>query len=64
MYGSSQFLTLCAVSTKKRAGIFNTGNPGSTTDITMAVYVVELPVQTGLLTQVHRIRTVFGEQQL
>jgi hypothetical protein len=55
---------LCAVSAKKRSGTCYTGNLGSTTDITMLVLGVELPVQTGLLAQVHLIQGVFEEHQL
>ena len=53
---------LCAVSTKKRDAVCNTGNLGSTTDIT--VVVLQLTVQMGLLTQFRRIQTAFEEQQL
>jgi hypothetical protein len=61
---SSRFLTLCAASTKNRAGICSTGNMGSTTDIAVVVLVVQLPVQTDILTQVRYIQTLFEEQHL
>jgi len=64
MYCSSRFLTFGAVSTETRVIISNTGKLGSTTDITMVVLVVELPVQSVILTKFRGIETVFEEQQL
>jgi len=50
MYGSSRLLSFGAVSTETTAIISNTGKLGSTKDITMVVLVVELQVQSVLLT--------------
>jgi len=62
--GSSQFLMLCVVSTIKRAGVCNTSNLGSTTDITVLVLVVLLTEQMALLTPVCCTQTVVEETQL
>jgi hypothetical protein len=55
---------LCAVSTKKKAGIFNISNLESTTDIAVLILVVHLTVEMALLTPVCCIQTVVEEQQL
>ena len=46
LYGSSLFLTFCAVPTETTAVISNSGKLGSATDIAVAVLAVQLPVQT------------------
>jgi len=61
---SLQFLMLCAVFTKNRAGLCNTSNLRSATDITVLVLVVQLTVQMAVLTPVCCIQTVVEEQQL